>query len=97
MDQQVNARPALPSIRLGRPISSDLERILMKCLEKDPQQRPQTAEVLESALASSSEAKAWTPDQSRQWWDQHLAGLELRPAATMPEKTLIIAPRNQPE
>ena len=97
MDQQVNARPALPSIRLGRPISSDLEKILMQCLEKDPQNRPQTAEALESTLASLGESKAWTPAQSRQWWDQHLAGLELRPAATMPEKTLIIAPRNQPE
>ena len=94
MDQQVNVRPPLPSIRLGRRISSDLERVLMRCLEKNPQQRPQSAEELGSALAECVESERWTSDRARQWWEQHLAGLELRPAATMPEKTLIIAPRN---
>jgi serine/threonine protein kinase len=94
MDQQVNARPALPSVRLGRPISSQLESVLMRCLEKDPQLRPQTAEELENALAACVSSPAWSAAQAQQWWGQHLAGLELRPAATMPEKTLVIAPRS---
>ncbi|HEY3497350.1 MAG TPA: serine/threonine-protein kinase [Polyangiaceae bacterium] len=35
--------PALPSVRSGRPLPRDLERIVMQCLEKDPEKRPRSA------------------------------------------------------
>ena len=94
MEQQVQVKPILPSERLGRRISPRLEQVLMQCLEKDPARRPQSAEELETALASCAGASDWTPDLARQWWDQHLAGIEQRPAAAMAEQTLVIAPRN---
>jgi tRNA A-37 threonylcarbamoyl transferase component Bud32 len=94
MDQQVNAKPASPSLRLGRRISPRLEEVLLQCLEKDPARRPQSAEELETALASCAAAAEWTPDHALRWWDQHLAGIDQRPTITMAEKTLVISPRN---
>jgi serine/threonine-protein kinase len=35
--------PTPPSVRLGRPIPRDLERIVLQCLEKDPEKRPRSA------------------------------------------------------
>jgi serine/threonine-protein kinase len=40
--------PIPPSQRIGRPIPRDLERIILQCLEKEPERRPRSAlELLE--------------------------------------------------
>jgi serine/threonine-protein kinase len=62
--------PIPPSRRVGRPIPESLERLVLACLEKDPQRRPQTADVMAAALADVH-THAWTQDDARQWWHQH--------------------------
>jgi serine/threonine-protein kinase len=42
--------PTLPSARLGRRLPRDLERIVMACLEKDPEKRPKSATELLAML-----------------------------------------------
>jgi len=90
---QVNQTPVLPSQRLGRPISPDLEDLLMRTLSKAPERRPASAEAFDAALGGCRLAGSWTVRQAEEWWNTSLAGIEAVPVAAMTEKTLIIAPR----
>ena len=55
-------RPDLPN---------DLERIVIRCLEKKPRDRFQTAEELAQALADCAGADQWSQQQAVEWWQQH--------------------------
>jgi tRNA A-37 threonylcarbamoyl transferase component Bud32 len=90
---QVKESPPPPSQRLGKPLSHDLADLLMHCLAKQPEQRPPSAEALDQALARCVSAGTWTPLEAEQWWQANAAAVEALPAATMAEKTLVIAPR----
>ena len=56
-----------PSIRTGRPIPEPLEHVVMKCLAKRPQDRPQGAAELAQML-DWIPTEGWSEDQARQWW-----------------------------
>lgn len=91
--RQVKDAPPPPSERLGKPISPDLAEVLLRCLAKLPEQRPPSAEALDQALAACASAGTWSLVDAEQWWRAHMADIEILPAATMAEKTLVIAPR----
>ena len=74
-------------------MSPDLTDLLMRCLAKQPEQRPRSAEALDQALAGCAAAGTWTPLDAEQWWQANAAAVEALPAAAMAEKTLVIAPR----
>jgi serine/threonine protein kinase len=93
LEQQVKATPPAPSQRLGQPVSPGLEALIMQCLSKSLEQRPPSAEALDHALAQCASAAAWTSREAEEWWKANLAGIEIRPSGTMPEKTLVIEPR----
>ncbi len=63
--------PQPPSQRLGRPISADLEALVMSCLEKDPDRRPQSAKELAARLRLCREAATWTERLARRWWERY--------------------------
>jgi serine/threonine protein kinase len=91
---QVKELPPYPVERLGKPVSPDLADLLMRCLAKPPEQRPPSAEALEQALAGCASAGTWTLVDAEQWWRANMATVEALPAATMAEKTLVIATRS---
>jgi tRNA A-37 threonylcarbamoyl transferase component Bud32 len=90
---QVKESAPHPSERLGKSLSPDLADLIMQCLAKQPEQRPPSAEALEQALARCVSAGTWTPQDAEQWWRTNVAAVDALPAATMAEKTLVIAPR----
>jgi serine/threonine protein kinase len=91
---QVAKTPPHPGERLGKSVSSDLADLIMRCLAKQPEQRPPSAEHLDQALAGCASAECWTLQDAEQWWRANMAAVEALPAATMAEKTLVIAPRS---
>ena len=73
--QQAQAPPPPPSRRTELPIPPALEALVMRCLAKDPAQRPQTARELAEALVALEGATAWTEDRARAWWETHQPAL----------------------
>ncbi|HEV2694408.1 MAG TPA: serine/threonine protein kinase, partial [Verrucomicrobiae bacterium] len=65
---QVKDLPMRPSERLGKPVSPDLEELLMRCLAKDPASRPVNARELDEALGRCISAGNWTRDLTEEWW-----------------------------
>lgn len=94
LEKQVREMPPTPSERLGASVSPDLEQLIMSCLEKSPEKRPASAEALDEALARCRAAGAWKVRDSELWWKDKMGGLETIAAATVAEKTLVIAPRH---
>jgi len=95
----VQTPPRRPSERLRRSFHAGLEDLVMSCLEKDPNQRPESAREFSARLAALGLHQLWTEERARCWWDE--AGLphaidESAPplvGATVPRARLTSAPR----
>ena len=66
--KHIRSEPLPPSARLGKPVPRELEELLMRCLAKDPADRPPTATILASALTEAG-ADDWTQSDARRWWE----------------------------
>ena len=60
--------PERPSKRLGAPLPADFEDVILWCLAKSPDDRPQDAEQLHARLSACRDAGAWTEQDRRRWW-----------------------------
>ena len=58
-----------PPSKIVLTLPSDLERIILRCLEKKPQDRFKDVEALEEALAACKCAGEWTEKKAAQWWN----------------------------
>jgi eukaryotic-like serine/threonine-protein kinase len=65
--QHLHQAPVPPSERVDQPIPQSLEDLLLRCLAKNPLDRPQSAAELIAAL-SACDVPAWSPRESAGWW-----------------------------
>jgi serine/threonine-protein kinase len=65
------SEPVVPPSRLRPDLPSDLEAVVLRCLEKEPDKRFPDANSLEKALAACSDADQWTEEDAQQWWVDH--------------------------
>lgn len=73
--QHLEAPPIRPSERTELPIPAELDELVMACLEKDPDRRPQDASELLDLLKRCPTRQAWEDTAARKWWEQHLVEL----------------------
>src|SRR5882762_1743012 len=66
--KHLQTSPIPPSQRTERPVSPELERLILKCLAKDPSGRPKSAAHLAQSL-DWIPADAWGEEQAKQWWE----------------------------
>lgn len=66
--------PLPPSQRCKVPIAPDLERLILRCLEKDPSKRPCSAGELQQELAKCQDWGRWGPEDAARWWNSNVNG-----------------------
>jgi hypothetical protein len=83
--------PIAPSARLGATVDPEFESLLLRCLEKDPAARPQSAAELADLLRASPRLRLWTLARRSAWWAEHReatrqaqAQAEMRPPSESP-------------
>jgi len=81
MFQHASAEPVPPSERSELEIPAALERVIMECLAKKPEHRPQDAGILARRLHESVTGDAWSAERALRWWQRH------RPELAHPEPT----------
>jgi len=76
----LHSAPEPLSSRLGKPIASELEELVLRCLAKDASDRPQSAFELERRLSDCASIPRWTSEDARRWWEAHGASVRNAPA-----------------
>jgi serine/threonine-protein kinase len=60
-----------PSERSELEIPAELDRVILMCLEKDPDGRPSTADELARLLGTCPVRDPWGEERARRWWETH--------------------------
>ena len=66
--RHISESPEPPSRRLGRPVSQDLEALVLRALSKKPEDRPDDAAALLAELDACRIDACWTQADAREWW-----------------------------
>jgi eukaryotic-like serine/threonine-protein kinase len=61
----------VPPSELQADVPADLERVILRCLAKRPEDRFQDIDRLEQALAECATADQWTQAQAARWWEEN--------------------------
>jgi serine/threonine-protein kinase len=73
--QHLQAEPVRPSERTELPIPRELDELVLRCLAKDPADRPVNASALLTLLDRCRLRTPWSNDAARLWWERHLPEL----------------------
>jgi len=73
----IKSVPTPPSRVAELPIAPELERIVLRCLEKNPDDRFRDAGELRTALREISLEEPWTSEKAAEWWSIHLGSEDL--------------------
>jgi serine/threonine-protein kinase len=80
-------QPIPPSRRTEIPMPAAFEDVIMACLEKDPNHRPQSAGDLARVIEESEAHRSWMPERAERWWLLHLPEAFPAPHQTEPART----------
>jgi serine/threonine-protein kinase len=66
-------QPRAPSSVLpGNGITPELDDLVLRCLSKNPADRPPDALTLLAMLTPLAQASPWAPEQASEWWESHV-------------------------
>ena len=63
--------PEAPSGFTEQELDSEIDRLILECLEKKSRDRIPSAQVLDARLRKIATTNPWSPDEAGRWWDQH--------------------------
>jgi len=66
----VQAEPEPPSSRVDLAISADFDALILRCLKKAPEDRPQSALEIATKLARLQCDSPWTNEDAATWWER---------------------------
>lgn len=68
--------PVTPPSRWNPTIPEDLERVIMRCLAKEPEDRYASPHDLAEALRACRDAGTWNYDKAGAWWEERAAEID---------------------
>jgi serine/threonine-protein kinase len=68
--KHLSTTPVPPSRRTSVTLPASLDELVLRCLAKDPDQRPSAAELARSLAAIDVEP--WSEEAAITWWRDHL-------------------------
>lgn len=71
----VHASPVAPSTRVAGGLPREIDDLVLKCLRKDPADRPADAGELLAAITAHNLTRGWSNDHARAWWQARLPEL----------------------
>ncbi len=83
MLQHIQSVPAPPSRYAEQEVPPELDRVILQCLAKNPDERPSDTMKVAAMLAGLRDP--WTKDRAEQWWGTHLPATA--PFTELREKT----------
>jgi serine/threonine-protein kinase len=69
--QHLHAQPSAPSERTELPVPRELDDLVLACLQKDPNLRPQDAGEMYRLARHCRTREDWSSDEARTWWHAH--------------------------
>jgi hypothetical protein len=83
----LHTQPESPSARLGSHVPADLEAVIARCLEKDPEKRYASAEALAHAFDACESIDDWGDALAADWWKNNREeAVEARPKISRPSR-----------
>lgn len=76
--KHVQENPTAPSARAEVEVPSDLDAVILRCLKKEPADRPQSPVELDHLLSLCDRIDRWNQSRALEWWSRH-----------MPEPTMV--------
>ena len=73
ISKHLNTAPDPPSLHAPAGMPRELESLILKCLEKSPEQRPPSARDLGRQLEAIVLDAPWGDEQAEAWWAEHRA------------------------
>jgi serine/threonine-protein kinase len=67
LGQHLHSDPPVPSEALGSPLPQEVDDIVLRCLAKEPEDRP-CAKDLMTVLQACAENSPWTAQDAEAWW-----------------------------
>ena len=71
----VHTAPVAPSERVPGGLPREVDELVLSCLRKAPEDRPQDAGELLTAIRRINVARGWSNDHARAWWQARLPEL----------------------
>lgn len=102
-EMQLTTAPASLSKRTTNLVSPQLDEVILRCLDKEPAHRPQSAHELRALLLNSPLASSWGEDARAVWWNtyrtqiQTSAGVDSASASPIPTVKIDFASRMEGE
>jgi serine/threonine-protein kinase len=70
ISKHIQETPVPPSQRTELEVAAELDQVVLACLAKKPEDRPQSATALDRMLAQI-EVEPWSEEAATQWWRTH--------------------------
>jgi hypothetical protein len=80
--KHINEEPDPPSAHTRNSIPPQLDQLILDCLKKNQDERPQSATSIDERLAAIQVGEPWTLEQARQWWEGE------QPTVNQPERVI---------